>query len=32
MAAYDHIGLQFYYKNDIDGAMYYHDRMIRGKS
>lgn len=31
LAAYDSIGMQYFYKEDLEKAHYYHDRMVRGK-
>jgi len=31
MNAYDNLGLGYFYLGDLDGADYYHNRMVRGK-
>ena len=31
LSGYDSIGLQCFYKGELEKAKYYHDRMVRGK-
>lgn len=31
LSSYDSIGMQYFYKGELEKAKYYHDRMVRGK-